>query len=149
MNEIVEELDLGCAPLRALSSLEHCFRAGAEGASKPLFVSLVKAYFNVTIDKPATLDFESAPAPKRAVFASSRIRWVPEAGGLLPAFHGSLNIHRTEAHDGRCSAVIRGAFTATPGKNGKMLDPAFSLQIVRETARGMLEMLRTICESVE
>jgi hypothetical protein len=148
VNDIVEELDMGCAPLRAVSCLENCFRAGVEGATKPLFVPAVKAYFNVRIDRPATFNFENNNAAKREVFASTRLTWMPDAGGLLPSFDGSLNIHMSESHKGRCIAIVRGTCTPTVGKNGKWLDVEFSKQIGRQTARQMLERLRKMCESV-
>lgn len=138
---------MGCAPLRAVSCLEKCFRAGAEGAATPLFVPAVKAYFNVKIDKPTTFSFENRAVTEREVFASARLRWEPDAGGLLPAFDGSLNIQTNEAQSGRCFAIVRGTCTSTVGKNGKRLDTEFSLQIGRDTARQMLERLRKMCES--
>ena len=144
--EIAEELELACAPLRAVACLENCARVTKDGTARPVFVPGVKAYFKLHIERPTTFRLASQDAD-RTVVASARIRWESEAGGLLPSFDGSLNVYAHGTGGVRSLLVIRGNFTATPGRSGKQLDDVFSGEIARETAGRVLERMRKACES--
>ena len=144
VNEIVEELDVACEPLEAVSCLENCLARG-NGKIDPVFVPGVKAYFRVKIG-PATTFADEETELERRVVASMPVRWKPDAGGLLPRFDGSLYIHATSATVSKCVAIVRGTFTSTPGKSGKKLDLAFSARVARETAQYFLQLFRSSCE---
>jgi hypothetical protein len=149
MSDVNEFLIIDCPPGRAQSYLVKHFEDAAERHGKavlPLTATIGQgtgAKVKITREALATI----APATVAGGLEYQvRIEWTPASKEPLPTFDGVFRVQWDEDY-GKCRLVLEGSYEPPLGIIGKAFDAALGHKIAQETARSLLERLRTEIET--
>ena len=149
MTNISEAVYVDCPPERAKAYLLKHFEnpdQNAERATIRLSASIgAAAGTHVTVARDAIATLAPAPGGNGLEYRV-RIEWTPTTKEPLPKFNGVFHVQWDEEY-GRCRLVLEGSYEPPLGLIGKAFDAAVGHKIAQDTARSLLEQLRTEIES--